>query len=258
MSQPLQPRVKSGTGKKRRVRSPNSPRSSTSASSPSPPSAPPGRQNSSRSPGIIFLPGRTSACQLSSTPASLRVSRTSTRPCRKSREAGFAGLKSLRPAPAAVPKQPRRKHPRIVEHHQVSGPQKRRKIAENPVLQASPFKCSSREAVRSAGGCCAISSGGSRKSKSETSTKVIIGLRKGLTKPSQETLARRFRLGTMRGRGNFALGCSTMNEHEFRLEVLRFGKMLHEHASSRPRTATSPCVSIRFRSSSLPPASAKA
>jgi hypothetical protein len=33
-----------------------------------------------------------------------------------------------------------------------------------------------REEARSCGGCCAIKSGGRRKSKSETSTKMIIGL----------------------------------------------------------------------------------
>ena len=43
----------------------------------------------------------------------------------------------LRPDPAPPPKQPRRKHPRVVEHDQVPGPQQSGEIPKLPVLKCA-------------------------------------------------------------------------------------------------------------------------
>ena len=155
---------KSGTGRKRSVRSPNSPRASTSASSSgAPTSGPLVCAKVQPLPRHDLLPRTHQRLpELSPRPGSRRVSSTSTRPCRNSREAGLCGLSRCARLPLRCPNSRAGSTRVSLKTTRSELPQQRRKLAENRVLEAClPFRCNIREAARSAGGCCAISSGGS-------------------------------------------------------------------------------------------------
>ena len=115
----------------------------------------------------LFFPGGTQPGQQHLDPSSQKLPR-----------GGIVRAQPLRAAPAAMPKQPCRQHPGVVEDHQVARPQHSGNSLNTRSRSAPPSKCNIREEARSAGGCCAIRSGGSTKSKSETSTEMIIGREK--------------------------------------------------------------------------------
>ncbi len=86
-----------------------------------------------------FRPGRTRHSHSFGSSPTCRVSRTSTRPRRKSRAAGLCGLEALGPFSAPVAVKPGRKHPRIVHDQQVIRPQQVGKFAKPPVLPVLPL-----------------------------------------------------------------------------------------------------------------------
>ena len=113
---------------------------------------------------------------------------------------------------------------------------------------SSPCICNIRDAARSAGGCCAISSGGSGKSKSETSTKMIIGPTE-IDQRYHRKCGEAPQATVLCGRREISHWIDlAMSEHESRLEILRFGKMLHERGLI---AATDGNISVRLNEVSV-------
>ncbi len=146
---------KSSTGLNLSMRSPNSPRSSTSASSSITPEA---AGNASRSPTPTFFPGLTRARHRLSPAGS--VSRTSICPlgCWRSRMTVRCAYKRAGMTRLSL---------RTSRSPGLNSEGKSAKFASRRAPVAR-FMTSMRLRPRSAGGCCAINSGGSSKSKSST------------------------------------------------------------------------------------------
>jgi len=125
-----------------------------------------------RSPTPIFLPGRTRHSHSLGWCDNWRVRRTSIWPWRKSREAGFARLNGCAFNPLLLPKR-RAGNTRVLLNTTRSSGRRRSGKSRNWESRSCPelrFRCRRREAARSESGSWAMSSSGSAKLKSETST----------------------------------------------------------------------------------------